>query len=392
MEEQEQVRVEQERHMYLLHRNVTGLRANLDLAHTVAANKVQNHLNDNQNLLKEVNNLRFEVRNLSMENQRLGSQLEFNNRMQGGRKKGNDGTEGSDIEPMFPQYTSQYNAEQPTAGQGNQSHQPSPKINWDMVESETSDGPLLPTEMPSYDSNGNRNDAAFFNKMRNGSSSGEVSGKHRKGPKGAAPKHINKSASAPFFSVKGVHSDAHVDGARAALGATVTGGAMYPPEDRGGVSGGGGRSGAPSDYSVGSKRTITGVPSYVSQLDNNSSILSNNKNEYVRTADDKIAALMEMNEQQIRAYRDEQNRQMKSNASSASKGSKSKPIHMQSVTPDFSRGDVSLELLGGPAPTEGHGAADGLALNFSLTSDGSSGVQLPNIRKSTSNSTYSRRK
>lgn len=389
MDEQEQVRVEQERHMYLLHRNVTGLRANLDLAHTVAANKVQNHLNDNQNLLKEVNNLRFEVRNLSMENQRLGSQLEFNNRMQGGRKKGNDGTDGgSDVEPMFPQYTPQYNADQTPTGQGTPAHQAPPRINWDMVESETSDGPLLTAEMPSYDSNGNRNDAAFFNKMRNGSTSGEGGGKSRKGPKGAAPKHINKSASAPFFSVKGVHTDAHVDGARAALGATVTGGAMYPPEDRGA----GGRSGAPSDYSVGSKRTITGVPSYVSQLDNNSSILSGNKNEHLRTADDKIAALMEMNDQQIRSYREEQNRQMRSNASSASKGSKSKPIHMQSVTPDFSRGDVSLELLGGPAPTEGHGVTDGLTLNFSLTSDGSSGIQLPNIRKSNSSSTHSRRK
>ncbi|KAJ1425795.1 hypothetical protein B484DRAFT_397806, partial [Ochromonadaceae sp. CCMP2298] len=76
LDEVQQVRLEQERHMYLLHRNVNGLRANLDLAHQVADSKVQHHLGDNQQLLKEVNSLRFEVRNLSMENQRLASEVQ----------------------------------------------------------------------------------------------------------------------------------------------------------------------------------------------------------------------------------------------------------------------------------------------------------------------------
>jgi hypothetical protein len=110
MDEQEQVRQEQDRHMHLLHRNVTGLRANLDLAQTVAATKVHNHLTDNQNLLKEVNNLRLEVRALSMENQRLIAQLDFNNRMQGGKRK-NSMMEvvsaDSASEPLFPQYQTQ---------------------------------------------------------------------------------------------------------------------------------------------------------------------------------------------------------------------------------------------------------------------------------------------
>jgi hypothetical protein len=55
------VREEQERHMQQLHRNVSGLRTNLDLVNVVAATKVHHHLNDNKNLVKEVNNLRTEV-------------------------------------------------------------------------------------------------------------------------------------------------------------------------------------------------------------------------------------------------------------------------------------------------------------------------------------------
>lgn len=55
------MQLEQERHMQQLHRNVSGLRANLDIVNIVSATKVQNHLVDNQNLLKEVNNLRSEV-------------------------------------------------------------------------------------------------------------------------------------------------------------------------------------------------------------------------------------------------------------------------------------------------------------------------------------------
>eukprot|EP01034_Spumella_vulgaris_P027820 gene27820-34600_t len=67
----EAVKIEQDRHMHLLHSNVTGLRTNLDVINKVAATKVHNHLADNQNLLKEVNNLRSEVRAMSLDNQRL---------------------------------------------------------------------------------------------------------------------------------------------------------------------------------------------------------------------------------------------------------------------------------------------------------------------------------
>ncbi len=379
------MRAEQERHMYLLHKNVTGLRTNLDTAHTVAASKVQNHLNDNQNLLKEVNNLRFEVRNLSMENQRLSSRLEFNARMQGSRKKAQDGSEGSELEPMFPQYHHQHQQlhhTQPSDHKAHGGHQDPPRINWDSVDSAGNSEELLMSaaELPSFDSNGYRNDdGAFFNRLRDGS--GEVVGKAgRKGPKGAVPRHVSKSASAPFFSVKGMHSDAQLEGARLALGATVSGAPLYPDERSGHATG---RSSVQPEFSVASKRTITGVPSYSSQLDALGGSIQSNKNEYQRSADDKIAALMELNEQQIRAYREEQSKHAKSNANAPNKGSKSKPIHIQSVASDLSRGEASLELLGGPVPVDG--SNEGLALSFSLTSDGSSGIQLPNIRKSKSN-------
>lgn len=53
---------ERERHIQLLHRNVTGLKSSLELTNQVAATKVKHHLTDNQHLLKEVNNLRHEVK------------------------------------------------------------------------------------------------------------------------------------------------------------------------------------------------------------------------------------------------------------------------------------------------------------------------------------------
>lgn len=45
----------------------------------MAASKVYNYLSDNQTLLKEVNDLRTEVRSLSLENSRLVAQLDFFN-------------------------------------------------------------------------------------------------------------------------------------------------------------------------------------------------------------------------------------------------------------------------------------------------------------------------
>lgn len=75
----EQVRREQDRHMTLLHRNFSSLQSSLDTAQQVLNYKVHNHLTDNQTLLKEVNQLRSEVKSLSLENQRLAAQLEFMN-------------------------------------------------------------------------------------------------------------------------------------------------------------------------------------------------------------------------------------------------------------------------------------------------------------------------
>lgn len=99
--------------MEMLHRNVSILRANIDVAHSATESKVKNHLNDNQNLLKEVNNLRFEVRSLSMENQRLLAQIEFNNRGNKDNSKKNNSNENdvrknNVIQPFGKAVTSSY--------------------------------------------------------------------------------------------------------------------------------------------------------------------------------------------------------------------------------------------------------------------------------------------
>lgn len=397
LEEQEQVRKEQDRHMYLLHRNVNGLRANLDLAQTVAATKVQNHLSDNQNLLKEVNNLRFEVRNLSMENQRLIAQLEFNNRMQGGRRRGNDNdspTGERDDDLIFPQYhqQAQANASHDSAAAGAQQHQKPVRGGGggsSSVGGVGGAGDALATSIDSgtvgsapegvsFDSNGLRSDADFFNAMR---------GAAPRAPKGGVVpnKKVSKSASAPFFSVKAVHSDPMADGARNALSATVAGSNISLEERR-----------LPQQDSVASKRTITGVPSYLSlqasqasQEGGGSGVIS--KNEYMRSADEKIAALMELNEQQIRALKEGAAPQKASAATGgAAKGNRAtKSIHVASVSHESSyiKGDTSLELLGAPA------VLDAPLHNLSLASDGSSGILLPNIRKNSgSNSSVNRKK
>lgn len=400
MDEQEQVRQEQDRHMYLLHRNVNGLRANLDLAQTVAANKVQNHLSDNQNLLKEVNNLRFEVRNLSMENQRLIAQLEFNNRMQGGSGGGGGGgrgRRGDDDSPtgdrdesdlLFPQYRQQPQ-QLGTTNHGNTAAARGIAASsggigaggggggggdgFARTTSVDSGSIASAPEGVSFDSNGLRSDADYFNSMR---------GTTTRAPKGAiqVSRKVSKSASTPFFSVKAVHSDPAADGARLALSSTVATGGNLQQD------------------SVGSKRTIAGVPSTSSYLSLQASHTSQqqqhdgsgggsvvvSKNEYARSADEKIAALMELNEQQIRALKEEQQQQAGA-AASASKSGKlgkgtktTKSIHMTSVSQELSylKGEKSLELLGAPAVT-----AELPLNNFSLTSDGSGAFPLPNIRK-----------
>lgn len=390
MEEQEQVRQEQDRHMYLLHRNVNGLRANLDLAQTVAATKVQNHLSDNQNLLKEVNNLRFEVRNLSMENQRLIAQLEFNNRMQGGKRRGADSPTGEldDADLLFPQYHQQGQniaTQENNAGRAIlQNQQKVFRAAGDGQAASVDSGTMgsVP-DGPSFDSNGLRSNADFFNTMRGAAPKGAV-------PKSGNGKKVSKSASTPFFSVKAVHSDVIADGARIALSATVAGGSAFQQDERKVLQ----------QDSVASKRTIAGVPSYISQQPSQQASQTSvnsgevSKNEFTRSADEKIAALMELNEQQIRAMKEEQGRS-NSNAgpakssSATGKGTKAtKAIHMASVSQELSylKGDASLELLGAPAVLE-----SGLN-NLSLTSDGSGAFQLPNIRKNSGNNSSTTKK
>jgi SMC interacting uncharacterized protein involved in chromosome segregation len=52
---------ERERQILQLHKNITGLKANLDHTNQIATVKVKNHVTDNMQLLKEVNDLRHEV-------------------------------------------------------------------------------------------------------------------------------------------------------------------------------------------------------------------------------------------------------------------------------------------------------------------------------------------
>jgi hypothetical protein len=386
MDEQEQVRQEQDRHMHLLHRNVTRLRANLDLAQTVAATKVHNHLTDNQNLLKEVNNLRLEVRALSMENQRLIAQLDFNNRMQGGKRR-NSTMEAvsadSASEPLFPQYHAQ-----PHNGRVSFDHQKDSSLSGSVESSfavpfgsaakNAAGGIASAASLPrveeglSFDSNGLRNDAEFFNRMRTGVVAppelAETVPILPTGPRGFAKK-VSKSASTPQFKVHALHSDAAVEGARLEA---VNAGLPQPTA------------------SVTSKRTISGVPSYAS-IDGVGSGSHHsgsgqvvNKNEFNRSADDKIAALIELNEQQIRTYKEELTREQGAAKTSAVAGGRK---------PDSKVGGPAAgpgQARGGPLELKG-----ATALSSSAEHVGSGigpSLQFPNIRKGSGASNSSKKR
>jgi hypothetical protein len=386
MDEQEQVRQEQDRHMHLLHRNVTGLRANLDLAQTVAATKVHNHLTDNQNLLKEVNNLRLEVRALSMENQRLIAQLDFNNRMQGGKRK-NSMMEvvsaDSASEPLFPQYQTQ-----PHNGRVSFDHQKDSSLSGSVESSfavpfgsaakNGAGGIASAASLPrveeglSFDSNGLRNDAEFFNRMRTGVVAppelAETAPVLPTGPRGFAKK-VSKSASTPQFKVHALHTDAAVEGARLEA---VNAGLSQPTA------------------SVTSKRTISGVPSYAS-IDgvgsgshHSGSAQVVNKNEFNRSADDKIAALIELNEQQIRTYKEELVREQGAGKGSAAAGGRKvdSKVGGPAAGPGQSRG--------GPLELKGATALSSSAEHFS--SGGGPSLQFPNIRKGSGASNSSKKR
>lgn len=367
LDEQEKVREEQDRHMYLLHRNVTGLRANLDLAQAVAANKVHNHLTDNQNLLKEVNNLRFEVRSLSMENQRLIAQLEFNNRWTAGnrtRASGGAPDEGSS-ELIFPQY------HQGRAGSHNAGANDAVDLfrNRDSFVSVDSFGGQSASALEegageSVDSNRGilRAGAEYFSQLRGAA---ETVPSIPGGPKGFSKK-VAKSASTPVFAIKAVHKDVAAEAAKIALDSTSGAANQYPTS------------------SVTSKRSISGLPSYQSlshqeistgsQHSSGGGAAPTNKNEYARSADDKIAALIALNEQQIRSYKEEISKPVVSNSKSQLAGASS-----QSGYKD------SLQMCGVPAMSQ---------LNSGLESvgGGAKAVQLPSIRKNSNASISSKRR
>lgn len=68
---------ERERHISQLHKNVMGLKTNLESTAAVAQASVKNYIHDNVLLLKELNACRHEIRQLSIENQRLKAKAEF---------------------------------------------------------------------------------------------------------------------------------------------------------------------------------------------------------------------------------------------------------------------------------------------------------------------------
>jgi hypothetical protein len=68
---------ERERHIDRLHKNVEGLKYNLDFSSVVAKGKITHHVADNTVLLEEVNSMRHEIRTLSNQNKTLKAKVEY---------------------------------------------------------------------------------------------------------------------------------------------------------------------------------------------------------------------------------------------------------------------------------------------------------------------------
>jgi hypothetical protein len=188
------------------------------------------------------------------------------------------------------------------------------------------------------------------------------------GPRGFAKK-VSKSASTPQFKVHALHTDAAVEGARLEA---VNAGLSQPTA------------------SVTSKRTISGVPSYAS-IDGVGSGSHHsgsgqvvNKNEFNRSADDKIAALIELNEQQIRTYKEELVREQGAGKGSAAAGGRKvdSKVGGPAAGPGQSRG--------GPLELKGATALSSSAEHFS--SGGGPSLQFPNIRKGSGASNSSKKR
>jgi hypothetical protein len=109
-------------------------------------------------------------------------------------------------------------------------------------------------------------------------------------------------------------------------------------------------------------------------------VVSVNKNEFARSADDKIAALIELNEQQIRSYKEELN--SKTGAQSANAGGKAgKNAAGGGVAASAAaRVERALELHGATLLEGGERAGSG------------GSVQLPSIRKSSNASGGSKKR
>jgi len=305
--ELEQVRLEQERHMALLHRNVNSLRANLDTTHHVAASKVQHHLGDNQHLLKEVHNLRLEVRALSMDNQRLAAQLEFDLRMSQQRKTSASYT-GS--QPIFPQYQQQ--------------------------------------QMSASRDHRDIRGGSSLSEYGTGSGSAEVfsiaeGGGQGRGIKGS--KRISKSASQPLlFSVRSMGMEnAFAEAARTALTNTPA-----PVEV------------ALSQPSVPRPMEGNSLQSSLSDLDRAKgstasskggvgASASASKNEFSRSADAKILLLMQLNEQQLRVKKPAQPIPAFGRASLKTKPPAGKSKTGRKLEGSGSVEGSMLEMLGGSA-------------------------------------------
>jgi hypothetical protein len=331
-----------------------------------------------------VNNLRFEVRNLSMDNQRLMAQLEFSARM-GANKASRRDQDDSDL--MFPQYQQyqqpqQQQQQQQTATFPNHAqsqpllsahqHQHQQLIQLPFATSDLQHGGEFP--FGSVDSNElQQANADYFRQLREGVTAAPVPatttlrGGVIKAGKGGAGKQVSKSHSTPFFTVKAVSSSSGAaEAARMSLGA---GG--------GGGSGGAAATVGQQQDSVASRRTISGMSSFADPLGGggsgalaggSSSNHNNNKNEYARTADEKIAALIELNEQHLRASKEEQQ--------------KAKQQSNEPAVASSSKGGLGVAKSGkAKASTGGAGVSGGFASSTDPFAEGTSVIQLPNINR-----------
>lgn len=286
MDELEAVRREQERHMNQLHRSVNGLKANLELSQSVADVKVANHRNDNQTLLKEVNALRIEVRNLSLENQRLGAQMEF--------------AQATSQRRRLSMFSQEQAISTPVATQSESLQQQRPQHYYAQQNAESAPSHRSETVAPF--SAGNISHPAASAHVGAGTATGAGGGTSYENPDPAAtlsnslasdtgkltpPYASSMSKSASASALPAARHQAHRGGAAAGVVASLQ---------------------AQPDLSKTAPLPHTNVVSSADgrSIESNRSAVSagplpGSKNEYSTSADEKIAALMEMNAVELKA-------------------------------------------------------------------------------------------